>query len=248
MDAFDLPGKTSFGTTRWTVVLQAKGDHAEPSPKNKVAQERREALGKLIEIYWKPLYFYLRRKGHGNSDAEDLAQSFFTAFLEKDFLKSVDRDRGRFRSFILVAMDHFLANEYDKAHAQKRGGGHKILSLDFADAEKRYSAEPSTNETPERLYMRKWSRTLTDQAMLALEEEFKEKGKGPLFTAIKPHLGGGEDYAKVSEELGLTVANLKVIVHRARARYREVLRDFVRDTVATDSEVDAELWELIRSL
>ena len=244
----DLPGKTSFGTTRWTVVLQAKGDDSTPSPNNKVAHERREALGKLIEIYWKPLYFYLRRKGHANSDAEDLAQAFFTAFLEKDFLKSVDRERGRFRSFILVAMDHFLANEYDKARAQKRGGGHKILSLDFADAEKRYAAEPSTTETPERLYMRKWSRTLTDQAMVALEDEFKAKDKGALFTAIKPHLGGGEDYAKVSEELGLTVANLKVIVHRARARYREVLREYVRDTVATDSEVDAELWELIRSL
>lgn len=245
MDAENHPGKSSFGTTRWTVVLQAKGEVAMAT---KAALQRRDALEKLIETYWKPLYYYLRRKGHGNTDAEDLTQSFFATFLEKDFLKSVDRERGRFRNFILVAMDHFLSNEYDKARAQKRGGGQKIFSLDFADAEKRYAAEPFTTETPERLYLRKWSRTLTDQAMLALEEEFRARDKGDLFTAIKPHLAGGEDYAQLAESLGITVANLKVTVHRARNRYREVLREAVRDTVATDAEVDAELWELIRAL
>jgi RNA polymerase sigma factor (sigma-70 family) len=245
MDAENHPGKSSFGTTRWTVVLQAKGDDAMAT---KAALQRREALGKLIETYWKPLYFYLRRKGRSNTDAEDLTQSFFATFLEKDFLKSVDRERGRFRSFILVAMDHFLSNEYDKAKAQKRGGQRKILSLDFDDAERRYVAEPVSTETPERLYMRKWSRTLTDQAMAALEDEFRSKDKAALFTAIKPHLAGGEDYAELADSLGITVANLKVTVHRARNRYREVLREAVRDTVATDAEVDAELWELIRAL
>src|SRR5437588_508795 len=160
MDSDVPPGKNFFGTTRWSVVLQAKGVRGNQAAK--AQEDRREALGKLIETYWRPLYFFIRRKGYTAVEAEDLAQSFFTTFLEKDFLKSVERGRGRFRSFLLVALDHFLANEYDKARALKRGGAHSIISLDFADAERRYAAEPATNDTPERLYMRKWARILTD--------------------------------------------------------------------------------------
>jgi RNA polymerase sigma-70 factor (ECF subfamily) len=240
-----VPGQSSFDSTRWTLVLRAKGSDLTPE---QTARIRREALGKLIEAYWKPLYCFLRKKGHSKADAEDLTQSFFTTFLEKDFLKSVDRDKGRFRTFLLVALEHFISNEYDKARAQKRGGMLRVLSLDFDDAERRYITEPSVDETPEKLYLRKWTRTLTQQVMDQLEDEFKKSDKGELFEAIKPHLAGGEDYASLAERLNMSVSNVKVTVHRARNRYRELLRQSVRDTVESDAQVDAELWELINAL
>jgi RNA polymerase sigma factor (sigma-70 family) len=247
MDSGVPPGNNFFGTTRWSIVLQAKGARGGDQP-TKAQEQRREALGKLIETYWRPLYFFIRRKGYSAVEAEDLAQSFFAAFLEKDFLKSVERGRGRFRSFLLVALDHFLANEYDKARALKRGGQHTIVSLDYAEAEKRYAAEPVTHESPERVYLRKWARQLTDQAMSGLAAEFENRGKKAQFATLKAHLAGGEDYAAVAESLEMSVSHVKVTVHRARARYREILRELVRDTVATDAEVDDELWELIRAL
>ena len=247
---FNAPGgKNSFGPTRWSVVLQAKGVRGGGEQATKAQQERREALGKLIEIYWRPLFFFIRRKGYTPVEAEDLVQSFFTTFLEKDFLKSVERGRGRFRSFLLVALDHFLANEYDKARALKRGGQHNIVSLDFAEAEKRYATEPATHDTAERFYMRQMGAAVDrPPAMIALEIEFDNRGKKVQFSTLKVHLAGGEDYAAVAEKLGMSVSHVKISVHRMRARYREILRELVRDTVATDAEVDDELWELIRSL
>jgi len=239
------PAKGAFGITRWTVVLRAKGEGVSES---KLANVRQEALSHLVETYWTPLYFFLRRKGHGEHDAQDLAQSFFTAFIEKDFLKNVQREKGRFRTFLLVALDHFLANEYDKANARKRGGGRKILSLDFSDAERRYSREPSTDETAERLYLKKWARALTDEAMRMLEQDFASSGKAELFKAIKPHLAGGEDYEALAERLKISVSNVKVTVHRARKKYRDLLREAVRDTVRSEAEVEIELKEIISFL
>jgi len=239
------PAKGAFGITRWTVVLRAKGEGVSES---KLADVRQEALAHLVETYWTPLYFFLRRKGHSEHDAQDLAQSFFTAFIEKDFLKSVQREKGRFRTFLLVALEHFLANEYDKARAQKRGGGRKFLSLDFDDAEKRYSREPSTSETPERLYLKKWARALTDEAMRLLERDFANSGKAELFKAIKPHLAAGEDYDELARRLKMSVSNVKVTVHRARKKYRDLLREAVRDTVRSEAEVEIELKEIISFL
>jgi RNA polymerase sigma factor (sigma-70 family) len=239
------PAKGSFGITRWTVVLRAKGEGISAS---KVENVRREALAHLVETYWTPLYFFLRRKGHREEDAQDLTQSFFTTFIEKDFLKTVQREKGRFRTFLLVALEHFLANEYDKAKAQKRGGGRKILSLDFDDAERRYTREPSTDETAERLYLKKWARALTDEAMRMLEEDFAGSGKAEIFKAIKPHLAGGEDYGELAERLKISVSNVKVTVHRARRKYRDLLREAVRDTVRSESEVEIELKEIISCL
>jgi RNA polymerase sigma-70 factor (ECF subfamily) len=238
------PGGAAFGRTRWTLVLRARGEQ-EPSAD---LSARREALGELIAQYWKPLYFFVRRKGHNVEEAKDLTQAFFTTFLEKDYLKSVDREKGRFRRFLLVALEHFLANEYDKMKAQKRGGGQALLSLDFSTAESHYGLEPATQDTPERLYLRKWATELTARTMVELQAEFRNSGKGELFDAIKPHLAGGENYAALAAKLKITEGSLKVTVHRARQRYRELLRHAVRDTVQTDAEVDAELWELIRSL
>ncbi|HYF50422.1 MAG TPA: sigma-70 family RNA polymerase sigma factor [Planctomycetota bacterium] len=240
-----IAAKGAFGITRWTVVLRAKGEGVSQS---KVEDVRREALSHLVETYWTPLYFFLRRKGHREEDAQDLTQSFFTAFIEKDFLKSVQREKGRFRTFLLVALEHFLANEYDKARAQKRGGGRKILSLDFDDAERRYAREPATDETPERLYLKKWARALTTEAMRMLEEDFKNNGKGELFKAIQPHLAGGEDYDELAKRLKMSVSNVKVTVHRARKKYRDLLRDAVRDTVRSEAEVEIELKEIISCL
>jgi RNA polymerase sigma-70 factor (ECF subfamily) len=239
-------GTRAFGSTQWTLVLRAKGE--DPSAGTRVTQLRNEALGKLIEIYWKPLYYFVRRKGHSVDDAKDLVQAFFATFLEKDFLKSVDRQKGRFRTFLLVALEHFLANEYDKQRALKRGGGRKILSLDFEDAETRYSRDPAISDTPEKLYLKKWARVLVDQTMRELEREFDAKGKAALFKAIKPHLAGGEDYERLSKQLGMTVSNVKITVHRARKRYGELLRKAVRQTVESDVEVDRELRELMDSL
>jgi RNA polymerase sigma factor (sigma-70 family) len=239
-------GTRAFGSTRWTVVLRAKGENLTAI--TKATQVRHEALGALIESYWKPLYFFIRRKGHGVDDAKDLVQSFFTTFLEKDFLKSVEREKGRFRTFLLAALEHFLLNEYDKQRALKRGGGKKPLSLDFDDAETRYSRDPGTADTPERLYLRKWARALVDETMGELRREFESKGKGDLFKAIQPCLAGGDDYDQLAAKLKMTVTNLKVTVHRARKRYGALLREAVRSTVESDDEVDAELKELMSSL
>jgi DNA-directed RNA polymerase specialized sigma24 family protein len=239
-------GDRAFNSTRWSVVLRAKGE--DLGAVSKVAEIRREALGKLIETYWSPLYFFMRRKGFDAEASQDLAQGFFAEFLEKDFLKTVDREKGRFRTFLLVALQHYISNERDKAGAKKRGGGRQILSLDFDDAEKRYQREPSTDETPERLYLRKWARELTQQALCALESEFSGKGKASRFNEIKNYLGGGEDYEGLSERLKMSVANAKVTVHRARKRYAELLRAAVRDTVKSEAEVDGELRELVSSL
>lgn len=241
-----LSGTRSFGSTRWTIVLHAKGENL--TAVTRATKVRHEALGQLIETYWRPLYYFVRRKGHGVDEAKDLVQSFFATFLEKDFLKSVDRAKGKFRTFLLVALDHFLLNEYDKQKALKRGGGRKALSLDFDDAETRYLRDPAKGEAPERLYLRKWARALVDETMKELRREYVARGKKKLIDAILPHLAGGENYEELAPQLDMTVTNLKVTVHRARKRYGELLRAAVRSTVESDDEVDAELKELMNSL
>jgi DNA-directed RNA polymerase specialized sigma24 family protein len=190
----------------------------------------------------------VRRNGFNSEEARDVVQGFFANFLEKDYLKAVKPEKGRFRSFLLVAVKHFLLNERDKLRAQKRGGGVKMLSLDFNEAEDRYGVEPASQETPETLFQRRWARELADSAMQMLEGEYRREGKREYFDAIKPHLGGGDDYATLSQKLGVSVSNLKVSIHRARKRYRELLRQVVRSTVEEDADVDDELSELLASL
>jgi len=233
-------GGGAFPTTRWTVVLKAKGSGPD-EPGCRVALET------LVQSYWQPLYFYVRRR-HVAADAEDLTQTFFATLLEKDYLQTVERDKGRFRAFLLVALKHFLSNEYDKARAQKRGGGKKMLSLDFDSAERAYAFEPSTDETPERIYLRSWARALTAQAMARLAEESKEKGKAELFESLKEHLAGGDGYRALAEKFEMSEANLKVTVHRLRRRFAAILRELVRDTVASEAEVDGELKEILEAL
>ncbi len=218
--------RRSFGETRWTVVL--------------LARDRKE-LGGLIDRYWKPCYFYIRRKGHDVEDAKDLTQGFFTDFLVRDGLGRVSRSKGRFRSFLLACLDHFLSNEYDRRKAQKRGP--KPLSLDFEGAEDLFSH--AGKDSAARLYLRQWAVAILDRATRALKEEL-----GPRFDALREYILAGQpgSVREVAERLGLTESNVKVIIHRSRRRYRELLRAEVARTVETRGEVDDELKELFAAV
>jgi len=218
--------RRSFQETRWTVILQAR--------------DRKELAG-LVDRYWKPCYFYIRRKGHDIEDAKDLTQAFFTDFLMRDALARVTRSKGRFRSYLLACLDHFLANEYDRRNALKRAG--RPLSLDFEGAEDLLSQ--SREESPARLYSRQWAISLMDQASHALKGEM-----GPRFDALKEYILAGQPgtVREVAERLGLTESNVKVIIHRSRRRYRELLRAEVARTVAAKGDVEEELQELFAAL
>jgi RNA polymerase sigma-70 factor (ECF subfamily) len=231
-----------FATTRWSLVLAARG---RPSP------EARAALADLCHVYWYPLYAFVRRQGHTPDEAQDLTQEFFVRLLDRDFFAPVDRAKGRFRSFLLAACKHFLANEHDRARAQKRGGGRAVLSLDFGDAEGRYRLEPADALTPERAFERQWALTLLDQVLARLKAEFIEAGKGPLFERLKGFLAGDRSvgpYERVAAELDMTEGALKVAVHRLRRRYRELLQEEIGRTVSDPNEARDEIADLFAAL
>lgn len=225
----------SFPTTCWTLVLNAGG------PKAAVAGE---ALEHLCRAYWYPLYAFVRRKGYAPHDAQDLTQGFFSYLLDKETLAKVAPEKGKFRTFLLTAMTNFLANEWDKEQAQKRGGGRKIQSLESEAAESRYQLEPSHDLTPERLYERQWAISLLDRVLANLRAEFEARGDLALFEELKVALTGNADsYAEVARRLGRSEGAVKVAVHRMRRRYRALVLAEVADTVA-DSEVEEELRHL----
>jgi RNA polymerase sigma-70 factor (ECF subfamily) len=231
-----------FTTTHWSVVLSARDRESERSG---------DALAALCETYWFPLYAYVRRSGRTSHDAQDLTQAFFAQLLEKDFLKSVDQRRGKFRSFLLAAMKHFLSHERERARAKKRGGGRAPFSLDFADAENRYSLEPEDPVTPERLYQRRWALTLLDRVVRRLEDEHTRAGKARTFAVLKEFLTAGREsrpYRRAAEELGVTEGAVKVAVHRLRRRYRELLKEEIARTVTDPAEIDEELRELFAAV
>jgi len=231
-----------FATTHWSVVLAAQRE--DPA-------RAHEALAALCQSYWYPLYVYVRRQGHSPHDAQDLTQEFFARLLEKDWLAGVSRGRGRFRSFLLAAMKHFLANEWDKARARKRGGGQRFVGLDAASAETRYALEPPDNVTPERVFERRWAMTLLDQVLARLRAEHAASGKEPLFEALKGALTEGRDslpHAELGAKLGLSGGAVKVAVHRLRRRYRELLRQEIAHTVGSEAEVEDELRHLFALL
>lgn len=237
-----LPGPRSFETTRWTLVISA-GQVGTP--------ESQEALAELCKLYWYPIYLFVRRRGYNADEAVDLTQGFFTRLLEKNDLATADRSRGRFRSWLLGCLKHFLANEWDRAHALKRGGGKSVLSIDAEDAEGRYRNEPSHDLTPERVYDRRWALTLLDQTLATLKEECKRNGKTKLFEALKPALAGegrDEGYAQIGEQLGMSEGAVKVAAHRLRARYRDILRIRISETVDTEQAVDEEIKDLFEAL
>lgn len=230
------PTAARFGDTHWSVVLSAANKQR--------LTEATEAREKLCCIYWPPLYAYIRRSGASPHDAQDLTQEFFARFLEKDYLAAVDQGKGRFRSFMLAALKHFLSNERDKARAQKRGGGQSPLPLDFACAETHVGFQPADKSTPELLFERQWATTLLEQSLARLRREYVSQGKEPLFEQLKTTLTdgrGGTAYAALAAKLDMTEAAVKMAVHRLRQRYRECLRAEIAQTVATEGEIEDEL-------
>jgi RNA polymerase sigma factor (sigma-70 family) len=231
-----------FATTRWTVVLAAGRDETPASA---------PALAQLCERYWPPLYSYARRRGYSVEHAQDLTQAFFVRFLEKRDVQSADRQRGKFRSFLLASFKHFLANEYDREHAKKRGGGQQVISLEIDTAEARYSAEPVDELTPESLFERHWAQGVLDRAFAALRAECTKSGKATMFAALSDYLIGEKQhggYVKTARLLGTSEGAVKVTVHRLRRRLRDLLKAEIGTTVSEDSEIEEEIRYLIAVL
>jgi RNA polymerase sigma factor (sigma-70 family) len=230
-----------FNTTRWSVVAAAQRCK---SP------QARQALGELYQTYWYPLYAYIRHRGHSEHEAQDLTQEFFSRLLEMDGLAAVDRGRGRFRSFLLAACQHFLSNEHDRARALKRGGDRTILSLDFREADARFRREPAHQATPERLFERRWVLALLDAVLNRLRTEYVTADKRPVFEALKDYLTGenSRPYSEAARELDMSEGAIKVAVHRLRGRYRELLRDEIGQTLSDPAGVDDEIRALFAAL
>jgi RNA polymerase sigma factor (sigma-70 family) len=225
----------AFGTTHWSVVLAA-GSSDSP--------QAADALERLCRTYWYPLYAYVRRRGYGHEDAQDLIQAFLLQLLDRQSFARVDRSKGRFRSFVLGGLNHFLADQRDRANAQKRGGGHSILSLDAQAAGQRYRLEPVDDRSPDRLFERSWAMALLDSVLARLEQEFREAGKAELFERLRVFLVAGtapETYAEVATETGMTAEAVRKAVHRLRHRYYELFRKEIAGTVADPSEVEEEM-------
>jgi RNA polymerase sigma-70 factor (ECF subfamily) len=211
--------------------------------------QARKALAHLCETYWYPLYAFVRREGHAPDDAQDLTQEFFARLLEKNWLEAVDREKGKFRSFLLAAVRHFLANEWDRAHRLKRGGGVNIVSLDAQTAEDRYALEPADSMTADRIFERRWALTLLEQVLAGVRREFVAAGRETLFEELKVALTGGKvPYAEVAARLNLSEGAVRVAVHRLRVRYRELLRAEIAETVSAEEEIDAEVQHLFAAL
>ena len=224
--------------------MRAAGD-------DQAATDKRRALEELIRAYWFPLYAFVRRQGETPAGAEDMVQEFFARLLEKKFLAQVDRSKGKFRSFLLASLRHFLANEHDKARALKRGGSVPIVALDALDAEARYALEPVDDMTPQRLFDRRWALAVLDQVLVRLRQEYADTGKGPLFETIKGCLTPQREslsYARLAHRLGMTEGALKVAIHRMRRRYRDLLRDEIAQTVDSPQQVEEEIAYLLNCL
>lgn len=230
-----------FATTRWSMIARA----AVPS------EEQREALGALCELYWFPLYSFARRAGHEAEDAAELTQAFLASFLERRDIERTSPERGRFRSYLLQAMRNFLANEWRRRKAQKRGEGELPIRIDAHDAEERYAAEPAELVDPAQLYLRRFAMTALGHAVTALEEECREAGNHALFVALRPALVGELDAAdceRLAGELGRTAGAVKVAAHRLRVRFRERLRGHIVDLLDDDADADDELRALLAAL
>jgi RNA polymerase sigma factor (sigma-70 family) len=236
------PSDAWFATTRWTVVLSA-GDPDSPAATT--------ALETLCRAYWYPLYAYVRRRGHSPTDAQDLTQEFFSQLLEHHWVARADPHKGRFRSFLLMAMKRFLANEWDKAKTVKRGGRVQRISLSLEAAETRYLQEPVDTSTPEQGFEKRWAVELLKSVLGHLREDYVRGGKAALFDTLKPCLLGSREsqpYAAVAAELEMTEGAVKAAVCRLRERYRGRLREEIAHTVASPAEVEEELRHLFRVL
>jgi DNA-directed RNA polymerase specialized sigma24 family protein len=235
--------RSRFATTQWSLVLAAgRGDSAEAE----------EALARLCALYWYPVFAFVRRRGHPIDEAQDLTQGFFTRLIEKGDLSDADRDRGRFRTFLLSACQHYLSNERDRMLTLKRGGGFTAVPLDVvAAAEGRYQRALAHEETPEKLYDRQWCLTLLECALATLRAEYVADGSEQLFDRLRGFLTMDDDagtHAAAASDLGTTTAAVKVAVHRLRRRYRDSLRQLVAETVDSPQEVDDEMRYLLQTV
>jgi len=227
-----------FEQTRWTLVRQAAG---LDSP------ESREALEALCRAYWFPIYAFIRRQGHSPHDAQDLTQEFFTRLLASNSIARADQRLGKFRTFLLGALKHFLADERRKAGAWKRGGGMEFVSFQEAEAEERYQLEPVDDRTPDKVFDQRWTVVLLEAAATRLQKEFSDGGKARQFEALKRFLieeGAEATYAEAGAELNHSAQAIAVAVHRMRRRFRQLVRSAIADTVATPDEVDEEYRNL----
>lgn len=234
----DPPGPRRFLTTRWSLVAAAGPGHA------------REALEELCRTYWYPLYAYVRSRGHTPDEAQDLTQAFFAMLLESGGIDSADREKGRFRSYLLGAMKHFLTSSWRHDQALKRGGAVRILELDALDPEARFAAGSSPEPGPEKRFDLEWARTVTGQALHALQIEMEQAGKGVQFQALKGSLTGETslDRPALAARLGMSEGGLKVAVHRLRQRYRRLIRDAVAETVGDEADLEEEMRYLVAVL
>jgi RNA polymerase sigma-70 factor (ECF subfamily) len=235
-------GRARFATTSWSLVAAAR---------DPLCPEAQESLAALCNAYWYPLYAYIRRQGYPADAAEDLTQDFFARLVEKDFLARVDPSKGKFRSFLLAACAHFLANERDRERAWKRGGRCRFLSLDFHTAETRYHQEPSAALTPEKLFARRWALTLLDQVLARVREDYAGRGKARLFDGLRLCLLGEKDvvsHERLAAGLGMTPGAVRVAVHRLRQQFRELLRAEIARTVDNAEQIDDEIRDLFAAL
>ena len=238
----ETAGPRVFATTHWSVVVTAGQGDSPPA---------RRALETLCRAYWSPIYVYVRRKGYGPDDAQDLTQEFFAQLIAKEHLRLADREKGKFRTFLLATLDYFLAHEWSRAHRQKRGGQFSFISLDQQAPEERYRLEPADNDTPEKRFLRQWALTVLKQAMSRLEGECEANGKGALFREVRNLLSGERDgsaYAEIGRRLALSEGAVRVAVHRLRQRYGELLRGEIAQTVNGPEEVDEEMRYLMSVL
>jgi RNA polymerase sigma-70 factor (ECF subfamily) len=230
-----------FVTTHWSVVLSA-GHNDTP--------RAADALQRLCQTYWYPLYTYVRRRGYSPQDAQDLTQGFFACLLERQSLATADPEKGRFRSFMLGAMNYFLATEWAKMQTQKRGGGRQILSLDLAAAEQRFDLESADHATPDKAFDQAWATALLDKVLSQLEAEFRREGKIQLFDTLNQTLAGSREsqpYGVLAAQLSINEGAVKTAVHRLRKRYRQLLEAEIANTVTSPDEVKEEMRYLLKA-
>jgi RNA polymerase sigma-70 factor (ECF subfamily) len=239
----DPPDPRRFATTRWSLVLAANFDTGDQI-------RAREALEKLCRAYWYPLYAFVRTRGYSADDAQDLTQAFFARILETGGFPSVDRDKGRFRSYLLGAMKHFLANDWHRARAQKRGGGVRLIEWDALDPERRYTGTSESLDDPEFLFDREWALETVSATLRTLRSEMARGGRAEQFETLKGCLTdeGGPSRAEMASRLGKSEGAVKVAIHRMRQRYRELLRAAVAETVGDEAELERELRHLVEVL
>jgi RNA polymerase sigma-70 factor (ECF subfamily) len=236
-------GAANFNTTHWTMVL-ACGDEGDSERAN-------EALASLFQTYWYPLYAYVRRRGYSEQDAEDLVQTFCLHLQEKHAIAKADRQRGKFRTFLLSSLQNFLANEKEHARAQKRGGGRELIRLDAEEAQTRYDLEPADSATPEIIFEKRWAHALLDQTLSELRADFATRGKQRLFEGLSSFLTVDlreTSYQSAADQLGLPLSAIKTTVHRLRRDYRSRLREEIGRTVSNPDEIDDELMHLRKVL